>query len=183
MPVNSTTVDKVATGTKRKPGRKRRETAAGRRRRAEVEAHIEALIQLLDDLDGDCDLEDGADIENDGYDEREGDSSDDEPEIGWTNEGQRMGQTFDTDRELDPAEDGIGDEEALHEVHEQLAVYQHFQSKDDRGHQQAVCENVAAEARSKARSKKGNASANFAPAFSEPFSFGLSVATRMGGRP
>ncbi|PWE52795.1 hypothetical protein DEM27_28755 [Metarhizobium album] len=64
-------------------------------RRAELEARIEEMIALLDTLDGDPDLEDGADDEpNLGshpkyrngrleYD-LEGDTADEEPSLGWS---------------------------------------------------------------------------------------------------
>ncbi|UDL87026.1 hypothetical protein LGH82_17560 [Mesorhizobium sp. PAMC28654] len=48
-------------------------TAARRRR---IERAVEVLLAILDEADGDPDLEPGAD--------REGDLSEDEPSLGWT---------------------------------------------------------------------------------------------------
>jgi hypothetical protein len=75
---------------------------------------VAALIDYLDDMDGDADLEpslagfdghayhDGeADLEGDGLDEGELDTADDEPSLGWNTSEASFGcrPTFDPDRE------------------------------------------------------------------------------------
>ncbi|UOK71554.1 hypothetical protein [Ancylobacter polymorphus] len=78
------------------------------RLRERAERAIEALIAMLDELEGDPDEEDGGDDEPD---------SDGEPSLGW--EGGRPelfgGGTghWDCDCEHDQAEDGIADAEGL----------------------------------------------------------------------
>jgi hypothetical protein len=67
-----------------------------RLRRSELEARIEEMISLLDMLDGDCDLEDGADAEP---------SFSSRPFI--------VNGRAEYDLEDDPAESGVADEEAL----------------------------------------------------------------------
>ncbi|ORE88182.1 hypothetical protein [Aurantimonas sp. 22II-16-19i] len=68
-------------------------TGLGQQKRQKIELRIEALINLLDELDGDPDLEDGADDEPDlgghGHDtdagwqhDLERDDADDEPSLG-----------------------------------------------------------------------------------------------------
>ena len=70
-----------------------------------IENVIDDLLLLLDEIDGDADLED---------DDREQDNSDNEPWLGWPAHCE-MGPTFDPDRELDPAEMGICDLDAAAE--------------------------------------------------------------------
>ncbi len=80
-------------------------------RRSALEAWIDRAIALLDEMDGDPDLEDNGDDEpsigslglvgaNGQEYDLELDSSDDEPSLGWTLDG-FMGSTFDPDREWD----------------------------------------------------------------------------------
>jgi len=76
--------------------------------RTRVEAAIEALVALLDDVDGDPDLEPSLGYNCYGGDDRELDTSDDEPSLGWTRDG-FCGSTFDPDLEKDDAEHGIAD--------------------------------------------------------------------------
>ncbi|MDX3977022.1 hypothetical protein [Shinella sp.] len=73
-----------------------RSVAIERFRRAELEACIEELIALLDTMDEDCDLEDGADAEP---------SFCSRPFI--------VNGRAEYDLEDDPAESGVADEEAL----------------------------------------------------------------------
>ncbi|GLK74662.1 hypothetical protein KHC23_23035 [Ancylobacter dichloromethanicus] len=78
------------------------------RLRARAERTIEALIGLLDELDGDPDEEDGGDEEPD---------SEGEPSLGWEDgRPERFGGGTgrrDCDCEHDQAEDGIADAEGL----------------------------------------------------------------------
>lgn len=136
-------------------------------KRALVETAIEQLISILDELDGDCDLEDNNDLEpsllgpcrmgKDGkvYSDLESESTYtdflDEPSLGWTLDVNQdsphySGRTFfddaecdlatvrsedgtgrymahsllmlegEDERELDPAESGVSDYDALDEV-------------------------------------------------------------------
>lgn len=73
-----------------------RSVAIERFRRAELEARIEEMISLLDMLDEDCDLEDGADAEP---------SFSSRPFI--------INGRAEYDLEDDPAESSVADEEAL----------------------------------------------------------------------
>lgn len=101
--------------------------------RLAVEKEIERLIALLDNLAGDCDLEDSGDEEpthgwpNNGQsctsamscdDEREVDTADDEPSLGWGSHvnqwsPSRIGTagTFDPDREIEGDEDDFSGDE------------------------------------------------------------------------
>lgn len=110
--------------------------------RPKLEAAVEALLEILDQLDGDTDLEDGADDEpalgstedgrlgqtrwtNSGTDDLEQEPEHDEPSLGspglrFGSENQELwaqGTTDDCeeqhDREADPAEHGICDLDAL----------------------------------------------------------------------
>lgn len=92
--------------------------------RRSLEDHIARLIEILDDMDGDSDLEPslgysplGVDLESDLADDRSGsarelDTSDDEPSLGWVNPHVRQaqgsldwyGDSFGDDRELDDSD-------------------------------------------------------------------------------
>ncbi len=82
--------------------------------RSRLETAIEHLLALLDELDGDPDLEEGGDHEAD---------SELEPNIGWTGVGRgTIGldlNRYDRDGELeqDDAELGIADHDALHTIY------------------------------------------------------------------
>lgn len=67
--------------------------------RHKLEAYIESLIDLLDAMDGDCDLEDGAD---------------DEPYLADSYP-VYQDREHEDEREWDPAEDGIADQDGLAE--------------------------------------------------------------------
>ncbi len=90
-----------------------------------IERHlalVTALLAIIDDADGDFDLEDGEDPDFEpsiaptcgasvsGLDDLELDTSDTEPSLGWTDMEGRYGNrsmapTFDPDREVDDADD------------------------------------------------------------------------------
>lgn len=67
-----------------------------------LEHRIECDIGFLNAFDGDCDIEDDDPAEDADTAEDGGDA---EPSMGWTVNG-FMGQTFDPDREFDPADRG-----------------------------------------------------------------------------
>src|SRR4051812_22701012 len=83
------TVAAAATGlpelTPSRPRRRRvRPLRFDRARRQKLEALVDNVLQLLDELDGDTDLEavneDGGNVEDEPHDE----NTDDEPSLGWT---------------------------------------------------------------------------------------------------
>lgn len=71
-----------------------------------LENQTEANIAIISHIYGDCDLEDDDPAED--ADPAE-DGGDTEPSLGWTING-FMGQTFDPDREFDPADRGEPEE-------------------------------------------------------------------------
>ena len=107
--------------------------------RHRIEAAIAMLIDYLDSVDPDADLEPttgwcpyGLDeLESDLADDRSGtalerDNADDEPSLGWTNQRRQEGAAWlgdsygddrehDEEREFDPAEFGIADQDGLAE--------------------------------------------------------------------
>lgn len=65
--------------------------------RRDIERHVDALIDLLDTLDGDSDLEPDLAGYSTGMDSREGDDSDDEPSLGWRGPSGWLGESTNQD--------------------------------------------------------------------------------------
>lgn len=106
--------------------------------RVAIEAAIDRLIDLLDELDGDPDLEPylAGDLNmrmGAIGDDREGDDADNEPSLGWpcddhggANQASATWYAGNDDREGDPGDLGIADSGALDDYRQQEAVIAAF---------------------------------------------------------